>query len=138
MALRKLLIVAVLTVLMSITGKAQQHNDCCGAGLIATAPIYLYNSAGASTHQTISAATLASATALTVPPLATIAEVCVETSGVRYWDDGTVPTATSGMPVVATSTTPFCYQIAGKIMTTVKFIAISGSPTMDVSYYYAN
>ena len=95
-------------------------------------PIYLYRSAGAS--QFISASTLASATGLTVPTGAAIAEICVETAGVRYRDDGTAPTATVGIPVVATSSAPACFQYAGPL-SAIQFILISGSPTMDISYY---
>jgi hypothetical protein len=95
-------------------------------------PIYSYTSAGVS--QFISAATLASATGLTVPTGATIAQICVETSGVRYRDDGTNPTAAVGIPFIATLTSPNCFQYAGSL-SAIKFILISGSPTMDISYY---
>lgn len=93
--------------------------------------------ATAQSEQFISASQLASATNLAVPPGATIAEICVETAGVRYRERGLAPTASVGMPAIATSTAPLCFQYAGPL-TTIKFILISGSPTMDVFYYAAN
>lgn len=99
-------------------------------------PMYQYFSAGAGQF----GLTVATATHLTPPaPKNTnvIAQICVETSGVRYRDDGTAPTASVGIPVIATSTTPNCFQYAGPL-NAIQFIAISGSPTLDVSYYYAN
>jgi len=74
--------------------------------------------------------TVASATALTVPLGAQIAEICVETAGVRYRDDGTAPTASIGIPVSAGT----CFQYSGPL-TAIQFIAQSGSPTVDVAYY---
>lgn len=67
---------------------------------------------------------------LTVPSGATIAEICVEGAAVRYRDDGVAPTATVGMPVAAGS----CFPYSGPL-SSVQFIAQSGSPTLDVSYY---
>jgi hypothetical protein len=73
-----------------------------------------------------------------VPNGAVLAEICVETAGVRYRDDGISPTASLGMPVIPTSTTPVCYAYAIIPMTAVKFIAISGSPVIDVLFYALN
>ncbi len=67
---------------------------------------------------------------LIVPSGATIAEICVEGAAVRYRDDGTAPTATVGIPVAAGS----CFQYSGPL-SSLQFIAQSGSPTLDVSYY---
>jgi hypothetical protein len=177
------------------------HFDVVPGGKIdGLAPVLLYNSSGP--EQSISAGTLASATGLTVPPGTAIAEICVETAGVRYRDDGaqffgsisgttltvktvtlgtiavgqvigdrignvsagtkitggsglswtvnnsqttaneiifagTAPTASVGIPAVASSSAPFCFQYGGPL-SVVQFIAISGSPTMDISYYYQN
>ena len=103
-------------------------------------PIYLYASAGP--MQALSASQLASAVGLPGIPTtargAMIAEICVETAGIRYTDDGkTTPTAAVGIPVVATSSTPTCFQYAGPL-SSFQAILISGSPTMDIAYYYAN
>lgn len=86
----------------------------------------VYNSAGAGQYNT----TVATATALTVPSGAKLAEICVATADVRYRDDGTDPTSTVGMPVSAGT----CFPYAGPL-SAVKFIAQSGSPTINVSYY---
>lgn len=171
-----------------------------GSKIDGFAPVYLHNPSGP--MQFISAGSLAAATGLTVPPGTAIAEICVETAGVRYRDDGaqffgsisgttltvntvtlgtiaigqligdrmgnisagtkitagsgtswtvnnsqtiagevifagTAPTASVGTPVVASSSAPFCFQYDGPI-SVVRFIAISGSPTMDVAFYYQN
>ena len=74
--------------------------------------------------------TVSSATPLTVPAGSEIAEICVETAGVRYKDDGGVPTSSSGIPVASGS----CFQYGGPL-NKIQFIAQSGSPTLDVSYY---
>ncbi len=70
-----------------------------------------------------------------VPVGATIAEICVETAGVRYRDDGTAPTSSVGMPAVGNSTSPSCFAYAIKPLTAVQFIAISGSPVVNVLFY---
>jgi hypothetical protein len=141
--LRTLLFTALALGLSSLfwiaPAEAQTHHDSCGTPpctiIQGVAPIYLYNSLG---EQYISSATLASATNLTVPTGATIAEICVETAGVRYRERGLVPTASIGMPAIAPSSTlPYCFPYAGPLGT-VEFIAISGSPTMDIFYYSAN
>ncbi len=85
-----------------------------------------YISAGAAQY----ALTVASATALTVPAGSEIAEICVETAGVRYTDDGTTPTSSTGIPVSSGT----CFQYGGPL-NKIKFIAQSGSPTINVSYY---
>lgn len=73
-----------------------------------------------------------------VPLGATIAEICVETAGVRYRDDGVAPTTSVGIPVEPSATSPLCYAYAIIPMTAVQFIAISGSPVIDVSFYKLN
>ena len=71
-----------------------------------------------------------------VPAGATIIEVCVETAEVRYRDDGTAPTTSLGMPVAPlSSTVPFCYQYAATPLSQLQFIAVSGSPVLDVLFY---
>jgi hypothetical protein len=73
-------------------------------------------------------------TTLTVPNSARIAEICVETNSVRYRDDGTNPTTTVGMPVVPTSTVPYCFQYSGNLVA-ITFIQVTSPATLDVSYY---
>ena len=73
---------------------------------------------------------VAAATNLMVPAGTTIAQICVEGAGVRYRDDGIAPTALLGIPVAAGS----CFSYSG-IMTQIQFVAQSGAPTIDVSFY---
>lgn len=136
------LALACLAGLWILPARAQTHRDkgCATPPctvIAGVAPIYIYDSAGP--NQFISAATLASATSLTVPTGATIAQICVETAGVRYRDDGTAPTSSVGIPALPQSSSiPACFPYSGPLGQ-IQFIAISGgSPTMDISYYYAN
>lgn len=69
-------------------------------------------------------------TTLSVPLGAKVAQICVETAGVRYRDDGGSPTTTVGIPVNAGA----CFQFAGPL-SALQFTAQSGSPTLSVSYY---
>jgi len=69
-------------------------------------------------------------TTLTVPAGASGAEICVETAGVRYTDDGTSASSSTGIPVAA----GVCFQYFGN-PAKMKFTAQTGSPTIDVSYY---
>jgi hypothetical protein len=73
---------------------------------------------------------IGSATGLTPPSDATIAEITVEAQGIRYRDDGTAPTATVGMPVAAGNS----FQYAGDL-TTVQFIAQTAGAILNISYY---
>jgi hypothetical protein len=74
---------------------------------------------------------LSAAVGLTVPTGARGALIVVETANVRWRDDGTNPTSAIGMLLVAAGD-PFYYS--GNL-SALKFIAASGSPVMDVSYY---
>ena len=78
---------------------------------------------------------LSAATALTVPAGTKQAFIRVYaasgTLGVRYRDDGTAPTTSVGMPLLSIDE-PLCYQ--GDV-SALKFIAISGSPELDVLFY---
>jgi hypothetical protein len=72
---------------------------------------------------------------LTVPAGSAGAQICVETAGIRYTDDGSTPTSSTGMPAVpGSSSIPVCFQYFGPL-NKLKIIGISGSPTIDVSYY---
>lgn len=70
------------------------------------------------------------ATKLTPPAGASLAQICVEGANVRYRDDGVNASATLGIPVSAGS----CFQYGGDL-TAINFTAQSGSPTLDVLYY---
>jgi hypothetical protein len=82
MNLRKPLLAALALAWLTLPAIGQTHRDKSNTIIPGQAPIYLYDSAGAS--QFISSGTLASATSLIVPTGATIAQICVETAGVRY------------------------------------------------------
>ena len=105
---------------------AQTYRDGGGTIIPGVRPTYLYASAGPSQM----ALSVTSATSLTPPAGATTAQICAENAGVRYRDDGAAPTASLGVPVAA----GVCFQYAGPLGS-VQFIAQSGSPTIDVSYY---
>jgi hypothetical protein len=83
-------------------------------------------------YQQILATTLAAATPLAVPAGAQVAVIRSETANVRWRDDGTAPTSGIGMPLNSTDTVPFEYW---GTLSAIQFIAVSGSPILDVSYY---
>lgn len=87
-------------------------------------------------YQQISAATLATATKLTVPTGAVVAYVSVDTAAVRWRDDGTAPTTAIGMQIIGTATLSPVVAFAGASMTAVQFILVgAGAPLLNVSYY---
>lgn len=80
--------------------------------------------------QRIQAASLATATALTVPTGANRALIQAITANVRWRDDGTDPTAAAGMQLVAGASMDYDGELS-----TIKFILESGSPELLISYY---
>ena len=72
----------------------------------------------------------ATAVALTVPAGAVNAQITVSGANIRYRDDGTDPTATVGMPVYQASAWLYSGPLGA-----IKFIAQSGTATLDVLYY---
>jgi len=84
-------------------------------------------------YQQITAATLAAATALT-PPAGTnvaIVQQNVVSVNVRWRDDGVNPTSAIGMVLGSGGQIAF----SGPSLTAVKFILVSGSPILDITYY---
>ena len=74
---------------------------------------------------------LSSATALTVPAGTSVAVIQVQTQNVRWRDDGTDPTTTVGMLLLAGQTLEyFAADVA-----VVKFIEVTASAALNVSYY---
>jgi hypothetical protein len=69
-------------------------------------------------------------TTLTVPANTRLAQISVETANVRWTDDGTSASTTVGH--LAPAGTAFSY--AGPLAS-MKFTAVSGSPTINVTYY---
>ena len=76
------------------------------------------------------AVSIASATTLTIPTGAIIAEICVETAAARYTTTGTTPTSSTGIPVALGT----CFQLAG-LATLQAFKIIGSGATMDVEYF---
>ncbi|KEA07121.1 hypothetical protein [Rhizobium rhizogenes] len=74
---------------------------------------------------------LSSATPLTVPAGANFAVVAADTAAVRWRDDGAAPTASVGMHL---SNTGEPLQYSGPL-SKIQFIAETGSPVLNVSYY---
>ena len=57
-------------------------------------------------------------------------DLCLETANARWRDDGTDPTTTVGVPLVAGQ----CMQFAGPL-NRMRLIAQSGSPVLAASFY---
>lgn len=134
----KPLLIAILAFALVVPaqGQVNTHVDKGGGKISGVAPIYLYSSAGP--MQFLNSTQLAIAQNLpSIPAAATVAEICVENAGIRYRDDGTPPTASVGVPVIAAASAPVCFQYAGSL-SAIQFIMISGSPSIDVAYYLAN
>lgn len=72
------------------------------------------------------------ATSLTVPQMANLAVISVETQAVRMRDDGTDPTASVGFPLAAS--VPFTYD---GDLARLKFIAQTGTAIVNVWYFLA-
>jgi hypothetical protein len=78
----------------------------------------------------IASATSVSSCSGGVPALSAWAVVCIETAAVRWRDDGTAPTTSVGMPVSSGQ----CMNYSGTF-SALQFIAQSGSPVVDISFY---
>jgi hypothetical protein len=74
------------------------------------------------------AVSITAVTTFTVPQYAAAAEICVETAGARYTDDGTTPTSSVGIPVAAGQ----CFAYGGPLSA---FKIIGAGAMIDVSYY---
>lgn len=88
---------------------------------------------GAGTYQLsgTNTASSASSTSGGIPPGATMAVLQAEVANVRYRDDGGVPATAVGSLVVSGGA-PVLYT---GTLSTLQFIAASGSPLLDVSFY---
>lgn len=89
-------------------------------------------------YQQILAATLAASTALTLPTVANsglvpgyaVIQCDVASTAVRWRDDGVAPTSTVGM-ILSTGQE---LDYSGDL-TMIRFIASTGSPILNISYY---
>jgi hypothetical protein len=75
---------------------------------------------------------LSAAVGLTVPDGASFAVISPEGAGVRWRDDGDDPTSEVGMPIL--ENVEFTYQ---GDLSAIKFIEMSASAKLNVSYYSA-
>lgn len=81
--------------------------------------------------QLASAAAFLTACAGQIPTGATCVLLGVETVTINMRDDGTAPTASTGMPLPPTITPfPYCGNLAA-----LQFIASSSTPALDVLFY---
>lgn len=71
-------------------------------------------------------------TACNIPVGSKYFMVSVDTANVRYRDDGTAPTASSGVQWASSATQPYWY--AGQL-SAIQLVAVSGSPVINVSFY---
>jgi hypothetical protein len=74
--------------------------------------------------------TVTTPSTLTVPGGTRMAYICAETNTVRYRDDGTPPTATSGQPIFAGT----CIYYSGSLAAMV-FQQATSPAVLDLSYY---
>jgi hypothetical protein len=72
------------------------------------------------------------AAGVTVPTGARLAVMTVDSANIRYRDDGAAPTASIGIQLSSSATQP--YEYSGDL-TAVQFIAVSGSPLLNVAFY---
>lgn len=85
------------------------------------------------THKSyIQSSVLSGAFAFTVPTGSMIAIVSVESNGVRYRTDGTLPTATVGMPIASGSSVILCGL---DILTNFTVISQAGTATVNMDFY---
>lgn len=82
-------------------------------------------------YQQIDAATLAAATALTIPEGCSMILIQPEAQGVRWRDDGTDPTAAVGYPLAAGGELYY----TSRSPTRLRFIAQAAGAILNVQYY---
>jgi hypothetical protein len=126
--MKRLFVALAATLAMTSVALAQSHFDKSNSGIPGVAQIYIYDSAGPDQM----ALSVTTNTPLSVPIGATIAQICVEGGSVRYRDAGSAATSTLGIPA-----NPGCFTYAGPLAS-LSFTAVSGTPTLDVSYYRAH
>jgi hypothetical protein len=81
-------------------------------------------------YQQLDATALSASVGFTLPAGAKVAVVVSEAADVRWRDDGTDPTASVGMYLAAKTYFAFAANLKK-----VRFIAVSGSPLLNISYY---
>ena len=76
----------------------------------------------------------ASAISLTVPKGSKFAALSVETQSVRFRDDGTAPTSSTGVILTTTGEQPWIYA-SEEGLSALQFIATTGTAMLNVAYY---
>jgi hypothetical protein len=74
---------------------------------------------------------VSAAVGLTIPVGTAFALIQAESQNVRWRDDGTDPTATVGMVLMAGST----LEYDGSSFASIKFIEVAASAKLNISYY---
>lgn len=126
-----------LLVVTSVTGVILVGDTLLtGTGVTAGTTVLnqVSGTAGGAGTYTVSAANTTSSAAVTsggIPPGATTALLQAETADVRFRDDGGAPTASTGA-IVVHGTPPIFYT---GTLSALRFIALSGSPLLDVLFY---
>jgi hypothetical protein len=85
-------------------------------------------------YQRIAAANLATAIAPTIPAGTREIHMQADTQNIRYTLDGTTPTATNGMILVAGAHQPQVIRLSQSLHA-IKFILESGSPNLNLHYF---
>lgn len=80
---------------------------------------------------TVSTAALLS-TLCNIPAGTKYALISIDTANIRYRDDGVAPTATVGIQLASSATTPYWYTAQ---LSALQVIAVSGSPVINVAFY---
>jgi hypothetical protein len=123
-------------VVTSVTGIILIGDTVAGTGVPTGTTIVSQvsgTSGGAGTYKT-SLPTTSSSASLTsggIPAIATFMVLVVETANIRWRDDGGAPTTSIGFLLTPT-TPPMVYSAQ---ILAFQFIAVSGSPVVDVAFY---
>jgi len=125
-------IAAAIALALAVPALAQTYRDSGGTVISAVveAPFPYQPMAGTGQY----GLSVNPAAGLTIPPGARYASVCAEGSTVRYTTSGTIPTASVGTPLLASSTNAPCVALVGAPVLST-FLAYSASGTLDVEYY---
>lgn len=123
-------------VVTSVTGSIKIGQVVSGTGITAGTTVtgQVSGTTGAAGTYQLSASNTTSAASVTaggIPAGATMAYLDAEVAGVRYRDDGGVPTATVGS-LIATGNPGIFYT---GTLSNIQFIAATGSPLLNVSFY---
>ena len=116
---------------LTLTSDARLRTDASIVGPVIVTPAEpTFTPAG---YEQILGVTSAADTSLAVPPGAKYAWVQIENGDSRWRDDGPAPTSAIGFPLL--QDTGFFFQDGAAGLAALKFIAQSGTITVNVVYY---